>query len=438
MKKVTAIFLSLILALSLAGCTRGGTTSPSPSPSASPSADGGSNGGTNGGNGSNEGAGGTNGGTSASVDFGESVTLKVWAPQEEQVLLSEMVDDFKEQYPNTEWNITFGVVSEGDAATRYLEDPQAAADVFMSENGQLRRLVGAGALYEVAGVYGDFVSSENGAGAVEAVTLNDRIYAFPMTADNGYFLYYDKSVITDVSTLDGILEQAQAAGKRVLMDLSNGYYLASFFLGAGGQMWIDENGKQQLDFNNATGLKAAEAAKAFAEHPASMTGDDSIIVGGIGDSIAAAVTGTWNMEAIEDELDEDFGAAKLPTFTLDGEQVQMSSFGGYKMVGVNSLTRYPDAAMALAQWLTNERNQLRRFEERNLGPSNTAAAQNEAVLANVGLAAYAEQSQFAVSQNNVSEAFWVPSEALGLALETGDESMTLQEQLDAMVAQITG
>ena len=44
-----------------------------------------------------------------------------------------------------------------------------------------------------------------------------------MTADNGYFLYYDKSYFTedDVKTMDRILEVAEAAGKRVL----NGTYI---------------------------------------------------------------------------------------------------------------------------------------------------------------------------------------------------------------------
>ncbi len=415
MRKFSAFLLFFTLILGFCGCAKTPATSPSPTASLMPSDN-----------------------ALGGVDYGESVSLRVWGPQEEQSLLSEMIDEFKAAHPNTKWDISLGVVSEGDAATRYLEDPQAAADVFMCENGQIRQLVNAGALYEVAGIYADFVREQNVAGAVEAVTLADRLYAFPMTADNGYFLYYDKSVISDVSTLDGILEQADAAGKKVLIDLSNGYYLASFFLGAGCRLWFDENGNQQLDFDSDDGIAAAEAAKALAAHPVFQTGDDSVIVGGIGSTIAAAVSGTWNLAAIEEALGENFGAAKLPTFTLGGEQAQMASFGGYKVVCVNSLTRSPDASMALAQWLTSEDAQLERFERRSLGPSNKNAAESDAVLANAALAAYAEQSEFAVSQNGVGESFWVPAEAFGLALETGESSMSLEEQLRAMVAQIKG
>ena len=36
-----------------------------------------------------------------------------------------------------------------------------------------------------------------------------------MTADNGYFLFYDKNVLSDedVQTMDGMLEALNAAGK---------------------------------------------------------------------------------------------------------------------------------------------------------------------------------------------------------------------------------
>ena len=60
----------------------------------------------------------------------ETVSLKVWGSQEDQAMLAEMVEAFKAANPDTEWDITFGVVGEPDAKAKYLEDPAAAADVF--------------------------------------------------------------------------------------------------------------------------------------------------------------------------------------------------------------------------------------------------------------------------------------------------------------------
>ena len=52
--------------------------------------------------------------------------------------------------------------------------------------------------------------------AVAAASVNDTLYAYPMTADNGYFLYYDKNYPTeeDVQTMDGLLAAAGAWARR--------------------------------------------------------------------------------------------------------------------------------------------------------------------------------------------------------------------------------
>lgn len=367
----------------------------------------------------------------------ETVSLKVWGSQEDQAMLAEMVEEFKAANPDTEWDITFGVVGEPDAKAKYLEDPAAAADVFSFANDQLYDLLAADALYEVTRNKDEIVAA-NSAGAIEAASANGELYAYPMTADNGYFLYYDTSVLTeeDVQTLDGILAACGAAGKKMFMDVSNGWYIASFFLGAGCTLGLDENGKQTCDFNNEKGLAAAEAIKAFTANDAFLTGDDAILTGGMGDNIAAGVSGTWNADAIMEKLGDNYAATKLPTFTCNGEQVQMASFAGYKLVGVNTMSEHPVEAMMLAEWLTNEANQVKRFEARAMGPTNINAAASEAVQQNVALAALSLQSQFAVSQKDVLGNFWTPAEAFGTAMEAKDYSKDLQTMLDEMVAQI--
>lgn len=368
----------------------------------------------------------------------KDVTLKVWGSQEDQEMLTGMIEEFKAANPGTNWTIELGVVGEPDARTKYLEDPEAAADVFAFPNDQVMDLVNAGALYEVT-INKDAIVSANIQSAVDSATVDGKLYGYPMTADNGYFMYYDKSVFTeeDVKSLDKMLEVANAAGKKVFMDVSNGWYIASFFIGAGNKFEMVD-GKQVLDFNNETGVKVGEAIKAFTAHPAFLTGDDNVLKAGLGSTIAAGVSGTWNAGDISTILGANYGAAKLPEFTLGGVATQMGSFAGFKLMGVNSLTEFPEEAMALAEFLTNEANQVKRFETRKLGPANKNAAQNEAVLADVALSALAQQAPYAMSQNNVAGTYWGPAEAFGLALENKDYTMSIQEMLDALVAQAAG
>ncbi|MGI6050007.1 MAG: extracellular solute-binding protein [Acetivibrionales bacterium] len=411
MKRILAIVLSLVMIISIfAGC--GALPSPSPSP--------------------------TTGGPTTSGPK-EKVSLKIWGSQEDQAMLATMVESFKVANPDKDYDITFGVVSEADTKTKVLEDPAAAADVFAFASDQIKDLVSAGALYEITRNK-DKITSENMEGSVDAATVNGKLYAYPETADNGYFMYYDKSVFSeeDVKSLDKMLDVANSKGKKVFMDVSNGWYIASFFLGAGCTLTISEDGKQKCDFNNERGVLAGEAIKEFTAHPAFVTGDDAVLKGGIGSTIAAGVSGTWNAEDIKSILGDNYAATKLPTFTLGDEQVQMGSFAGYKLVGVNSQTKAPVEAMNLAEWLTNEQNQILRFETRAMGPSNIKAANSSAVQENAALAALAEQNQFASSQKDVLGSFWAPAEAFGTAMEAKDYSKSIKEQLDAMVAQIEG
>lgn len=372
------------------------------------------------------------------VEEVKDVTLKVWGAQEDQEMLTGMIEEFKAANPGTNWTIELGVVGEPDARTKYLEDPEAAADVFAFPNDQVMDLVNAGALYEVT-INKDAIVAANIQSAVDSATVDGKLYGFPMTADNGYFMYYDKSVFTeeDVKSLDKMLEVAGAAGKSVFFDVSNGWYIASFFIGAGNKFEMVD-GKQVLDFNNETGVKVGEAIKAFTANPAFLTGDDNVLKAGFGTTIAAGVSGTWNAGDISTILGANYGATKLPEFNLGGMQTQLGSFAGFKLMGVNSLTMYPEEAFALAEFLTNEANQIKRFEVRKLGPANKNAASNEAVLADVALSALAQQAPFAMSQNSVAGTYWGPAEAFGLALENKDYTMSIQEMLDALVSQAAG
>ena len=364
----------------------------------------------------------------------DEVTLKIWDGQDDQEILRELCEAYTAQHPEKTYTFEYGVVGTADATARYLEDPAAAADVFIYPDDQLIRLVQADALYEVTR-NSDAIIAANSQGSVNAASYQGVLYGYPETSDNGYFLFYDKSVLTeeDVQTLDGILAAAEKAGKKFNFDVANGWYLASFFIGNGCVITLDENGNQICDFNNEKGLAAAEAVQAMCNHPAFLPGDQNILTGTIGDSVCAGVCGTWVADAVKERLGDNYAACKLPTFTCAGEQVQMGSFGGCKILGVNTQTQNPVEAMQLAEFLTGEYAQMRRFEVRGYGPSNIAVANSEAVAADPALAALAAQSEYAITQLIIGD-FWTPATAFGNELIANREN-DLQSLLDLWVAQ---
>ena len=363
-----------------------------------------------------------------------SVTLKVWGAQDDQAILRDMCNAFAQAHPEKKYSFTYGVVGEGDAKKIFLDDPEAAADVFHFANDQIADLVSAGALAQIGGSYRTAVEEENLTGAVDAAMVGGKLYAFPATADNGYFLYYNKAVFEQApNTLAEILSLC-TDGRRFAMKVSDSWYLASFFLTAGCTFSEDK----KIDFNSKNGVAAARAVNALCRDPrfVNFGADfDPSIIARFGDgSVIAAVSGTWNAEKIAAEIGaENLGATKLPVIEIEGVEAQMIGFAGYKLVGVNAGTRYPEDAVKLAAWLTNEENQLKRLRERSMAPANKKAAEDPAVMENPALAALSEQMPYAVSQNNVPASYWVAAEGFGTDLVAGNvPDEALQGKLDVM------
>ncbi len=379
----------------------------------------------------------------------EEVSLVVWASELDQTLMQSMIDSFEEEYADEAiFDITLGAVSEANAKDEVLTDIEAAADVFVFADDQLNELYTASALQEVVVDTADIIAANGGenAGSVQAASRDGKLYAYPMTADNGYFLFYDSSVYseTDVLTLDGILAAAAADGSQFTMQINNGWYLYSFFQGAGLSLTYDGS-VNTCNWDDATtsvtGAQVTNAIIEMANNSAYVNLTDAEFVTGVNDgSISAGVNGTWNASVAEAAWGDNYAATKLPTFDIDGTAYQMSSFAGYKLVGVNATSEYSYWAMKLAEWFTNEDNQILRFESRGLGPSNVNAAASESVMSNPAIAALAQQSAYATVQN-VGGNYWSPTETFGNLIVNGGLSSSstaaeIQAALDTMVAGI--
>lgn len=119
---------------------------------------------------------------------------------------------------------------------------------------------------------------------------------------------------------------------------------------------------------------------------------------------------------------DNYACAKLPTFTVDGKEYQFSGFGGFKLMGVKPQTDAGKLAVcdALAAYLTGEEVQVARYGVVGWGPSNLAAQQNEAVLADEALSALAQQLVYTVPQGQYPGDYWSLATALGDSVIAGE------------------
>jgi len=395
-----------------------------------------------------------NGGSGNAGTSNETVSLRVWGGEEDQNLLKELVEKFKTTYPDQKFNIEIGVESESTAKDTILTDVEAAADVFAFASDQIVDLNNAKALANIEDMDAALqnyakksvadVKAANGDGSVEAASIDGKLMAFPMTGGNGYFLYYDSSVISDedAATWDTLLAAADKAGKKVGMTLASGWYDASFFYGAGFTTGLNDDGTTAIDFNGTskdgyTGVQVTQSMLNIASNKAFMAIADGDISNQIaGGTLAAVISGTWDADNAQKVFGDGYSATKLPTYTLDGKQVQQGSVSGYKFIGVNAYSKNVGWATVLAEFLTNEESQTTRFEQRQLAPTNKKVAASDEVSKNVAIAASGAQDAYGVIQT-VSAKYWDPAKTFGEMIAQGSISATdekaIQDALDTMV-----
>ena len=374
----------------------------------------------------------------------DTVNLTVWGAEEDEELLRQIIDGFETEYQGqADFQITYEPQSESHCTDALMADLENGADVFAFADDQLNTLVAAGALEPIENA--DTVRNSNLPEAVLAASVNDTLYALPLTADNGYFLYYNKQYFSeqDIASFDRMLEIAAGQEKKISMEWSSGWYVYSLFGNTGLTLGLNDDGITNYCTWNSTegdikGTDVARAMQNIAVHPGFVSVDDAgFVEGDKNNTIIAGVNGVWNAVAVEQAWGKNFGAAKLPSYTCAGRQVQMASFSGYKLIGVNAYSENREWAAKLAEWITNEENQKLRFQLRGQGPANTKAAASEEVQSSPAIVALLEQSEYSCLQR-IGGNFWDPVSTFTADTLSGNPSgKSLQDRLDTMVEGIT-
>ena len=334
-------------------------------------------------------------------------TYTVWCADTE--VAKKLLDDFKKENPKyAALNLIVESHSEADAVTDLISG-SGTPDLFTFAQDQLARLVVDGKL---AAVNTSGFASDCGEGGVNAVSLHGKAYGYPITSDNGYFLYFDKNVISNPGSMEAILADCEAAGKTFHFEINNGWYNSSFFFGAGCTIDfdVDSNGNFSsvtADVDSANGLKAAKAMYTLVSSPAFV--DNS--VASHAEGAAALVSGTWDANDVRELFGSGYAAAKLPA----AGGFQLSSYAGYKIIGV----RPQDAerqkiAMEIAEYLSSSDAQVLRHDEKGWLPARKSAQSR--VSLTVAEKALLAQNHYARPQKSIHGGFWDLSRSFGKSL----------------------
>ena len=423
MKKIIAMLLALVMVLSLAACGGETPVEETKTPDVTEGTP------VEGGEGENPLAG--------------TYDITMWVSESDGMtaLTQEMIDAFEVAYPGIVINAQIEGVSEADAGAKVVADVASAPDIYCFAQDQLARLVQAAALAGPGGDVAALITAENDAGSVAAASVAGTLYAYPMTSDNGYYMYYDTSIISeeDAESLEAIIAACEANNVKFRYALENAWYTASFFFGAGAHStWtMNEAGEFTSvddDFNSDLGLIAMKGMEKLAKSPAYDSNADIFTDAGV------VVTGIWNANAAAEHFGENLGATDLPSFEVDGNSYHIGSFTGNKLMGVKPQADGAKAAVLalLAQYLTNEECQMMRYENYQWGPSNLNAQASEAVQANISQAALAKQNAFGQPQGQIHGAWWDIAKVLGANAKDAASEDDLKTALSEYKAAIDG
>ena len=373
------------------------------------------------------------------IDDAGTYNIKVWVDDKIVSLTQTQIQEFVSLNSGKYTiNATVEPQSEGTAASSMLQDVQSGADIFVFAQDQLARLKVAGAVSKLTGNYETFVRTNNSEDSVKAASIKDNIYAYPITSDNGYFLYYDTRIIsaTDATNMTSILAKCKAAGKLLNFEgRSNGFYAASYFLATGcSSKWeLDETtGKfrsYEDNFNSDNGFIAAKGLKVIADTSVVASNSQASKLNG---TAAAVISGVWEYEVALSRLGSYLGCAEMPSFTVNGQDYHLSSFDGYKLMGVKPQVDAKKASVCrkLARYLTSASCQTERFKEVSWGPTNKQASDREEVKSHPGLAALAKQHEYATQQGQCPGAWFVALSTAAKAIDVKIDDDGIRRVLD--------
>ena len=370
-------------------------------------------------------------GAAKTVEVEKNAKLKLWGPAASLSILKEQAKAFEKKYADKNVKIEVVAQEESDAGTQVLNDSEAAADVFAFPSDQITKLTQAKALLPVYDNYVDDISKNHTAAAVDTVKgdLNGKevLYAFPET-DNGYYLVYDKSVISDedAKSWEGILAACKKNGRQFIMDAGNGYYSCMFpFTGGLKLDGLEGDAQDTQKFNKYDEDEVAQTMSAFSElfHKYKDT-----FVSATVDKVSAGfstakrtcgagIDGTWNAAVNKEALGKDFGVTVLPTINVNGTDKQTVAMIGSKYIGVKSVTKFPNASEELANYLVSAECQKTRLDKLGWTPTNKGVE----VEGNDAINTMLEEAKTFVVQANIIQAFWDPMANLGNKVYKADE-----------------
>lgn len=355
-------------------------------------------------------------------------SITIWVPYQLEQQIKQQIAQFTEANPyDIVFNATIELIDTNSTASIMLADPQYGADLYFFSSTDMSRLTNNGLLDALDEDTAKLIAQSHDSIAVNIATYQDTLYAYPAAVNSGYFMYYDKTILSEenIGSLESILEICEATGRKISFELGNSWYMASFFFGTGCvSEWLQDESGNIIGLNDTfageNGYIAAQAMQTILQSPAYR---NSSFINDFDASQPSAVviSGTWSYETARSLLGDNLGIAELPSFQVNGQSYHLGSYAGYAMLGIkpqNDSDR-ETALHLLAQYLNSEECQMERFVEWDWTPTHLEVQASDAFQAAPHHAALITQNHYAHLQGTIHGSWWDIAKLISANIQEG-------------------
>ncbi|QSO54388.1 maltose ABC transporter substrate-binding protein [Alicyclobacillus curvatus] len=249
----------------------------------------------------------------------------------------------------------------------------------------------------------DINSSDYSQAIVDAVTVNGKIYSFPMDAETTAIFYNKKLIPNPPTDWNSFVQDANKAG--FMYAQHNLYFNYAIIGGYGGYVFKNNNGT--LDPTDI-GLANSGAVQAFtlihdmdAKYHWMTPSTTGAIAKAkfVAGTLGMYVSGTWDIPDVQ-KAKIDLGITPWPTLP-NGQAA--TPFLGVKTGFANAKSKTLPADFSLLQDLTGSSAQLAYFNDSQAVPALTSLQQSSTIQNAPLFKAFADQSKVAVPMPNIPQ-----------------------------------
>lgn len=362
----------------------------------------------------------------------EGASLVLWMDNDDYN--EKIVELWNASYPDIP--LTVENVGTTDARTKLELDGPAGlgCDVFVQPHDGVAVAASSGLILEMD-YYTDYIKENFVSSAVDAVTYEGAVYAFPLSMKT-IALFYNKALVAEpVTTWDEMRAFAKdyndpSQNKFAILWQAVEPYYAHGFLGGYGYEMFGENhdDKTQLGWDSPEALEGMQFFETLREiypvNSADATWDAMNSMFSAGEA-PYVLTGPWSISDFS-KAGVDFGVTCLPLLPNGRHPVTLSTVD---TVCISSYTEYPDAAMLLAKFLTDEDAMTLLYETKTEIPASIIGQQFDFVAADEHLKGVLEQAAYSLPMPYIPEMsnVWSPYQKAFTAvwdkLQTPEEAL---------------